>query len=120
MPARLLHSFNKEHNPTQLAAELRAAGIDGYVTDQGANKFWINAPEATTAAAVAAVVDAHVPAFSTDLQAALDAKQDAITPGENIAAPSGAATDQDDESRAAIASILALLAEKGLMAEAEE
>lgn len=119
MASRVLHAFDKAHNPTQLAAEMRAAGLDAYVSDQQPHRFWVNAANTASLAAIQAVVDAHEPTLSTEVQEALDQKQDAITPGENIPAPEGAATDQDDEARAAIVLILTLLEGLGLMAAAE-
>jgi hypothetical protein len=71
--ARQSLAYDQAHNPTQLAAELRAAGIDAQVSDEGNNRFWINAPATVTAAAIAAVVAAHVPetgsAVATDIEA---------------------------------------------------
>src|SRR4051812_8519514 len=57
-------AFDQAHNPTQLADELRAAGLDAQVSDKETNKFWINAPAETSAAAIAAVVAAHVPTLT--------------------------------------------------------
>jgi len=112
-------AFDKAHDPTQLAAELRAQGLDAYVADEGSNRFWVNVND-SDAVAVAAVVADHEPGgVSEGVQAALDLKQDAITPGANIPDPTGSATDQDDEARAAIVLILNLLEAANLMEAAE-
>lgn len=65
--ARVNLEFNKQHNPTQLAAELRAAGLDAQVADEHNNRFWINADASASTAAIQAVVDAHVPSLTGDL-----------------------------------------------------
>lgn len=65
--ARQLLAFDRAHEPSQLAAELRAAGIDAWVSDKETNRFWINAPGDADQAAIAAVVAAHVPTLSGNL-----------------------------------------------------
>lgn len=61
--------------------------------------------------------DADKP-VSTATQTALDLKHNLITPATHIADPTGAATDQDDEARAAIVSILNALEAAGIVAGA--
>jgi len=113
--------FDRAHNATQLAAELRAAGLDApQVSNEGSNRFWVNYSDSDDVDTINQVVADHAPVVDAGMQAALDLKQDAITPGANIPDPTGAVTDQDDEARTAIGLILDLLEAKGLMAPAEE
>jgi hypothetical protein len=71
--ARQSLAYDQAHNPTQLANELRAAGLDCQISDEHSNRFWINAPATTDAAAIAAVVAAHVPETGSNNATALDA-----------------------------------------------
>ncbi len=60
-------AFDKEHNPSQLAAELRAAGLDAYVSDKETNRFWVNAPADADVDAISTVVADHVPNIAGNL-----------------------------------------------------
>lgn len=65
--ARKSLAYDQAHNPTQLANELRAAGLDAQVSDRETNRFWINAAAEADEAAIAAVVAAHVPSLTGNL-----------------------------------------------------
>ena len=65
--ARVSIAFDQEHNPTQLAAELRAAGLDASVSDQQTNRFWVNVDGAYDLDTINQVVADHVPSITGNL-----------------------------------------------------
>jgi hypothetical protein len=77
--ARQSLAYDQAHNPTQLSAELRAAGIDAQVSDEGVNRFWVNAASDVDPDDIAAVIADHVP--ETGSAVASDVAADSIVTG---------------------------------------